>query len=76
MIYLLGSLLIFSDSSGRKDFLASPLQLAFAAVLVLALVATAPCCRAGAAPARAGSVGCRTHSGWACWSSWSASAPT
>jgi hypothetical protein len=41
VIYLLGSLLIFSDSSGRKDFLASPLQLAFAAVLVLALVAVA-----------------------------------
>ncbi|MET7667737.1 hypothetical protein [Micromonospora luteifusca] len=41
VIYLLGSLLIFSDSSGRKDFLASPLQLAFAAVLVLALIAVA-----------------------------------
>ncbi|MGC5305608.1 hypothetical protein [Micromonospora zamorensis] len=41
VIYLLGSLLIFSDSSGRKDFLASPLQLTFATVLVLALVATA-----------------------------------
>ncbi|TNH30330.1 hypothetical protein FHG89_07885 [Micromonospora orduensis] len=41
VIYLLGSLLIFSDSSGRKGFLASPLQLAFAAVVVLALVATA-----------------------------------
>ncbi|WP_030486351.1 hypothetical protein [Micromonospora chokoriensis] len=41
VIYLLGSLLIFSDSSGRKGFLASPLQLAFAAALVLALVATA-----------------------------------
>ncbi|MCG5440900.1 hypothetical protein, partial [Micromonospora foliorum] len=39
--YLLGSLLIFSDGSGRKGFLASPLQLAFAAVLVLALVAVA-----------------------------------
>ncbi|MGC4833094.1 hypothetical protein ACLQ3D_01180 [Micromonospora vinacea] len=41
VVYLLGSLLIFSDSSGRKDFLASPLQLAFAAVLVVALVAVA-----------------------------------
>ncbi|MGC4745411.1 hypothetical protein ACLQ28_07095 [Micromonospora sp. DT201] len=41
LIYLLGSLLIFSDSSGRKDFMASPLQLTFAAVLVLALIATA-----------------------------------
>nr|WTA68212.1 hypothetical protein OHB51_03300 [Micromonospora sp. NBC_00855] len=41
VIYLFGSLLIFSDSSGRKDFLASPLQVAFAAVLVVALVAVA-----------------------------------
>ncbi|MEV5208289.1 hypothetical protein AB0K35_12535 [Micromonospora sp. NPDC053740] len=41
VLYLLGSLLIFSDSSGRKGFLASPLQLAFAAVVVLALVAVA-----------------------------------
>ncbi|MET8319099.1 hypothetical protein [Micromonospora sp. NPDC005189] len=41
VLYLLGSLLIFSDSSGRKGFLASPLQLAFAAVVVLALIATA-----------------------------------
>ncbi|MET8350641.1 hypothetical protein [Micromonospora sp. NPDC005206] len=40
VIYLLGSLLIFSDS-GRKDFLASPLQLTFAAAVVLALVALA-----------------------------------
>ncbi|MBQ0902740.1 hypothetical protein [Micromonospora sp. U21] len=40
VIYLLGSLLIFSDS-GRKGFLASPLQLAFAATVVLALVAAA-----------------------------------
>ncbi|MET8355454.1 hypothetical protein [Micromonospora sp. NPDC005171] len=41
VVYLLGSLLVFSDSSGRKDFLASPIQLAFAAVVTLALVATA-----------------------------------
>ncbi|MBM7492140.1 hypothetical protein JOD64_003362 [Micromonospora luteifusca] len=41
VIYLLGSLLIFSDSSGRKDFLASPRQLAFAAALVLALITVA-----------------------------------
>ncbi|MCO1595479.1 hypothetical protein M8C17_09905 [Micromonospora sp. RHAY321] len=40
VLYLLGSLLIFSDS-GRKGFLASPLQLTFAAALVLALVAVA-----------------------------------
>ncbi|MET7708717.1 hypothetical protein [Micromonospora sp. NPDC005413] len=39
VLYLLGSLLIFSDS--RKGFLASPLQLTFAAVVVLALIATA-----------------------------------
>ncbi|GAB3947746.1 hypothetical protein [Micromonospora vulcania] len=40
VVYLLGSLLIFNDS-GRKGFLASPLQLAFAGALVLALVAAA-----------------------------------
>ncbi|WP_406077586.1 hypothetical protein [Micromonospora sp. NBC_00858] len=40
VIYLLGSLLIFSDS-GRKGFLASPLQLTFAAAVVLTLIATA-----------------------------------
>ncbi|RLP92022.1 hypothetical protein EAD89_09880 [Micromonospora sp. BL4] len=40
VIYLLGSLLIFSDS-GRTGFLASPLQLTFAAAVVLALIATA-----------------------------------
>ncbi|MEV4117836.1 hypothetical protein [Micromonospora sp. NPDC049645] len=41
VIYLLGSLLVFSDSSGRKGFLASPLQLAFAAMVVVTLVTTA-----------------------------------
>ncbi|MEU8014894.1 hypothetical protein AB0B74_02890 [Micromonospora parva] len=41
LIYLLGSLFIFSDINDDKGFLASPLQLAFAAVVVLALVATA-----------------------------------
>ncbi|WP_433128671.1 hypothetical protein ACQPWW_02410 [Micromonospora sp. CA-240977] len=41
VFYVLGSLLIFSDSSGRKDFLASPLQLASATALVLVLVAAA-----------------------------------
>ncbi|MET8091322.1 hypothetical protein [Micromonospora sp. NPDC005220] len=41
VLYLLGSLLIFSDSSGRKGFLASPLQLAFAATVVVALVVVA-----------------------------------
>ncbi|MEU5932091.1 hypothetical protein [Micromonospora sp. NPDC047187] len=41
VLYLLGSLLIFSDGSGRKGFLASPFQLAFAAVVVLVLVAVA-----------------------------------
>ncbi|WFF02561.1 hypothetical protein [Micromonospora sp. WMMD964] len=41
LIYLLGSLFIFSDINGDKGFLASPLQLTFATLLVLALVATA-----------------------------------
>ncbi|RAO03898.1 hypothetical protein GAR05_00880 [Micromonospora saelicesensis] len=41
VIYLLGSLLIFSDINQDKGFLASPLQLAFAAVVVVALVAVA-----------------------------------
>ncbi|MEU5779681.1 hypothetical protein [Micromonospora lupini] len=41
VVYLLGSLLIFSSPEGRKNFLAGPLQLTFAAVLVLALVAAA-----------------------------------
>ncbi|MFG1867445.1 hypothetical protein [Micromonospora arborensis] len=41
LIYLLGSLFIFSDINADKVFLASPLQLTFAALLVLALVATA-----------------------------------
>ncbi|WP_430499669.1 hypothetical protein ACQRWP_30460 [Micromonospora trifolii] len=41
VLYLLGSLLIFSDINDDKGFLASPLQLTFAASLVLALVATA-----------------------------------
>ncbi|MEV4655012.1 hypothetical protein [Micromonospora sp. NPDC049301] len=40
VVYLLGSLLIFSDS-GRKGFLASPVQLIVAATVVLALVMTA-----------------------------------
>ncbi|MGW3888829.1 hypothetical protein ACWD69_09080 [Micromonospora chokoriensis] len=41
LIYLLGSLFIFSDINEDKGFLASPLQLTFATLLVLALVATA-----------------------------------
>ncbi|MET8256540.1 hypothetical protein ACFYPG_09145 [Micromonospora sp. NPDC005553] len=41
LIYLLGSLFIFSDINGDKGFLASPLQLSFAAVVVVALVAVA-----------------------------------
>ncbi|PWR10484.1 hypothetical protein DKT68_08855 [Micromonospora acroterricola] len=40
VVYLLGSLLVFSDS-GRKGFLAIPLQLIFAATVVLALVVAA-----------------------------------
>ncbi|MBQ1022078.1 hypothetical protein KBX71_29970 [Micromonospora sp. D93] len=41
LIYLLGSLFIFSDINGDEGFLASPLQLSFATVLVLVLVGTA-----------------------------------
>ncbi|WP_198543558.1 hypothetical protein [Pseudofrankia sp. BMG5.36] len=41
VLYLLGSLLIFSDESGRKDFMASPSQVAFATSVVLALVGIA-----------------------------------
>ncbi|MFF0718855.1 hypothetical protein [Verrucosispora sp. NA02020] len=41
LLYLLGSLLIFVDDSGRKGFLASPGQLIGAAVLVLCLVVVA-----------------------------------
>ncbi|MEU8425347.1 hypothetical protein AB0C15_31180 [Micromonospora sp. NPDC048835] len=41
VLYLLGSLLIFSDINDDKGFLASPLQLSFATLLVLALVTTA-----------------------------------
>ncbi|MFF0315495.1 hypothetical protein ACFYPH_12720 [Micromonospora sp. NPDC005252] len=41
VLYLLGSLLIFASPEGRKNFLASPLQLAFATAVVLTLVAAA-----------------------------------
>jgi hypothetical protein len=41
VVYLLGSLLIFADDSGRKNFLASPLQLTFAVVVVAGLIGTA-----------------------------------
>ncbi|MGC4818908.1 hypothetical protein [Micromonospora sp. DT63] len=41
VVYLLGSLLVFASPEGRKNFLASPLQLAFATAVVLTLVATA-----------------------------------
>ncbi|SCE75799.1 hypothetical protein [Micromonospora chokoriensis] len=41
LVYLLGSLFIFSDINEDKGFLASPLQMTFAAVVVLALVTTA-----------------------------------
>ncbi|MGV9763542.1 hypothetical protein [Micromonospora tulbaghiae] len=41
LLWLGGSLLIFSDDSGRKGFLASPVQLAVAAGVALALVAIA-----------------------------------
>ncbi|SCE80409.1 hypothetical protein [Micromonospora mirobrigensis] len=51
-LYLLGSLLIFSDESGRKGFLASPLQLTTAAVLPLVLVGAALLPRWRQAPQR------------------------
>ncbi|MFI7210744.1 hypothetical protein ACIBP4_03570 [Micromonospora maritima] len=41
LLWLGGSLLVFADDGGRKGFLASPGQLAFAAGVALALVATA-----------------------------------
>ncbi|MBM0232240.1 hypothetical protein JNW91_10430 [Micromonospora sp. STR1_7] len=41
VVYLLGSLLVFTSPEGRKNFLASPLQLTFATVVVLALVTVA-----------------------------------
>ncbi|MET8278672.1 hypothetical protein [Micromonospora sp. NPDC005174] len=41
VLYLLGSLLVFASPEGRKNFLASPLQLTFATAVVLALVAAA-----------------------------------
>ncbi|MEU5939543.1 hypothetical protein ABZ807_10160 [Micromonospora sp. NPDC047548] len=40
-LYLLGSLLVFSDDGGRKGFLASPVQLSFAALLTLVLIGAA-----------------------------------
>jgi hypothetical protein len=41
VLLLLGSWLVFSDSGGRKGFMASPLQLSVAAVTVLLLIAAA-----------------------------------
>lgn len=41
VLYLLGSLLVFTSPEGRKNFLASPVQLSFATAVVLALVAVA-----------------------------------
>ncbi|MFI6130142.1 hypothetical protein [Micromonospora sp. NPDC051141] len=41
LLWLGGSLLVFADDGGRKGFLASPVQLTFAAGMALALVATA-----------------------------------
>ncbi|GAB3852362.1 hypothetical protein GCM10029963_41750 [Micromonospora andamanensis] len=41
VLYLLGSLLVFADDSGRKGFLASPGQLVGAAAVVVALVVVA-----------------------------------
>ncbi|RKN48472.1 hypothetical protein [Micromonospora endolithica] len=53
-LYLAGSLLIFSDDSGRKGFVAAPGQLVGAAVVVLALVAAAALPRWRRRPPRAG----------------------
>ncbi|MCX5068833.1 hypothetical protein OOJ91_23605 [Micromonospora lupini] len=41
VVYLLGSLLVFTSPEGRKNFLASPLQLAFAGTVILILVGAA-----------------------------------
>lgn len=41
VIYVLGSLLIFSDESGRKGFVASPLQVGMAVVVTAVLVTLA-----------------------------------
>lgn len=41
LLYLAGSALIFSDDGGRKGFLASPVQLAFATAFALALIGAA-----------------------------------
>ncbi|MEV4540624.1 hypothetical protein [Micromonospora echinaurantiaca] len=41
LLYLAGSALIFSDTRGSEGFLASPVQLAFATALALALIGTA-----------------------------------
>ncbi|MFF5213722.1 hypothetical protein [Micromonospora sp. NPDC000442] len=47
VVYLLGSLLVFADDSGRKGFLASPGQLIGATSVVLALVVVAALPRCG-----------------------------
>ncbi|WNM41494.1 hypothetical protein RMN56_09170 [Micromonospora halotolerans] len=41
LLWLGGSLLVFADDGGRKNFLAAPGQLAFAAAVALALIAAA-----------------------------------
>jgi hypothetical protein len=41
VVYLLGSLLVFSDDSGRKGFMVSPVQAAFASAVVVALIGAA-----------------------------------
>ncbi|MEN3304065.1 MAG: hypothetical protein V7603_267 [Micromonosporaceae bacterium] len=41
ILYILGSLLIFLDDSGRKNFMASPPQWTFGALVVLALIGAA-----------------------------------
>jgi hypothetical protein len=52
VLYILGSLLVFSDETGRKNFMAGPLQLTFAALLVLGFIGAAmlPRWRRGSRP--------------------------
>ncbi|WBC10667.1 hypothetical protein [Micromonospora sp. WMMA1947] len=50
LLWLGGSLLVFADDGGRKNFLASPAQLAFATGVALALIAAALLRRRHAGP--------------------------
>ncbi|MEV1328226.1 hypothetical protein AB0J20_01460 [Micromonospora costi] len=50
LLYLAGSLLVFADDGGRKNFLASPVQLTAAAGVAVALIAAAVLTRRRPAP--------------------------